>query len=90
MIARTDTRFHRGLTLPLSDVLRAWLRALHAMGEGARWTVWRWRQVRQTRKQLAALPEHLLKDIGLSRSNLISATLRRVREEEAVRRGACG
>jgi uncharacterized protein YjiS (DUF1127 family) len=60
---------------------------IHAMAEGARWALWRWRQVHQTRKQLFALPDHMLKDIGLSRSNLISATLHRVREEEAIRRG---
>jgi hypothetical protein len=32
----------------------------------------------------------MLKDIGLARSDLISATVRRVREEEAIRRAACG
>jgi len=36
------------------------------------------------------LPDHMLKDIGLSRSTLISATARRVREEETIRRAAYG
>ena len=59
---------------------------IHAMAEGARWALWRWRGA-SDQKQLFALPDHMLKDIGLSRSNLISATLHRVREEEAIRRG---
>ena len=63
-------------------------RAMHAVAEGARWAVWRWYQVRRTRKQLLALQDHMLRDIGLSRSDLVSATVRRVREEEAIRRGA--
>jgi uncharacterized protein YjiS (DUF1127 family) len=90
MIAKTDTRYHRGLALPHSDVLRVWLRALHAIADRVGWALWRWLQVQQTRKQLFALPDHMLKDIGLSRSNLISATLHRVREEEAIRRGFQG
>jgi hypothetical protein len=44
----------------------------------------------QTTRQLSALPDYMLKDIGLSRTMLISATMHRVREEEAIRRGANG
>jgi len=90
MIARTvtDTRYHQGFAQPRTDLPRAAVRTLHAMAERARWAAWRWYQVHQTRKQLFALPDHMLKDIGLSRSSLISATVHRVREEEAIRRGA--
>lgn len=75
--------FSPATTTSLAEVIRA-------MAERARWAVWRWRQVRRTREQLLALPDHMLQDIGLSRSDLIGATVRRVREEEAIRRGAYG
>jgi uncharacterized protein YjiS (DUF1127 family) len=51
-----------------------------------RWAIWRWYQVRRTTRQLSHLPDHMLKDIGLSRSMLISASMRRAREEEEIRR----
>ena len=63
---------------------------IRALAERASWAPWRWYQVHQTKSQLSALPDHMLKDIGLSRSMLISATRHRVREEEAIRRGAYG
>jgi uncharacterized protein YjiS (DUF1127 family) len=63
---------------------------IRALAEGARWALWRWYQVHQTTSQLRALPDYMLKDIGLSRSMLISATVHRVREEEAIRRAAYG
>jgi uncharacterized protein YjiS (DUF1127 family) len=90
MIARTvtDSRYSHGLTLPPADLLAAALRAIRAMADGARWAVWRWYQVGRTRRQLSNLPDHLLKDIGLSRMTLVGATMRRVHEEEAIRRGA--
>jgi uncharacterized protein YjiS (DUF1127 family) len=92
MIARTvaDTHDHQAFAQPHTDLLRAAIGAIHTMAERARWAVWRWRQVHQTTKQLSALPDHMLRDIGLSRSTLISATTRRVREEEAIRRAAYG
>ena len=91
MIARTVTgpRYHQGFAQPHADLPKAAMRAIQAMADRARWTAWRWYQVHQTRKQLFALPDHLLKDIGLSRSTLISATVHRVREEEAIRRSTC-
>jgi uncharacterized protein YjiS (DUF1127 family) len=92
MTARTvsHSRYSHGLMLPHADLLGAALHAIHAMAEGARWAVWRSYQARQTGRRLSALPDHMLKDIGLSRSTLVSATMRRVREEEAIRRGAYG
>ena len=91
MIARTvtDPRYHQGFAQPHADLPKAALRAIHAMAERARWAAWRWYQVHQTRKQLFALPDHMLKDIGLSRPMLVSATVHRVREEEAIRRSTC-
>jgi uncharacterized protein YjiS (DUF1127 family) len=91
MIARTvaDTRYHQGFAQPRTDLLRAAIRTIHAMAEHARWAAWRWYQAHQTRKQLFALPDHMLKDIGLSRPMLVSATVHRVREEEAIRRSTC-
>ena len=91
MIANTadGTRYRQDSAPARTASLVEVRRAIHTMAEPARWAVWRWRQVHQTRKQLFALPDHMLKDIGLSRSNLISATVRRVREEETIRRGAC-
>jgi uncharacterized protein YjiS (DUF1127 family) len=88
MIARTATesRYSHGLMLPHADLLAAALRAIRATADGARWAIWRWYQVRRTTRQLSHLPDHMLKDIGLSRSMLISASMRRVREEEEVRR----
>ena len=37
-------------------------------------------------RQLSHLADHMLKDIGLSRSILINASMRRAREEEEIRR----
>jgi uncharacterized protein YjiS (DUF1127 family) len=82
----TDSRYSHGLMLPHADLLTAAVRALHATIDGARWAIWRWYQVRRTTWQLSHLPDHMLKDIGLSRSMLISASMRRVREEEEIRR----
>ncbi|HEX5077911.1 MAG TPA: DUF1127 domain-containing protein [Geminicoccaceae bacterium] len=90
MIARTATirRFSHSVVLPHTDLLAAALGVLRTAIEGVRWTVWRQYQVRRTRRQVANLSNHLLDDIGLSRSMLLGATIRRVREEEAIRRGA--
>jgi uncharacterized protein YjiS (DUF1127 family) len=33
------------------------------------------------------MPDYLLRDIGLTRTDLMRATVRRVHEEEAIRRG---
>lgn len=33
-----------------------------------------WNRIRETRRQLADLPDYLLKDIGLSRSDIASVT----------------
>jgi uncharacterized protein YjiS (DUF1127 family) len=92
MIAKTadGARHHHAFTPARTANLDAVLRAVDALFERIRWAAWRWYQVQQTRKQLSALPDHILKDIGLSRPTLISATMRRVREEEAIRRGAYG
>jgi uncharacterized protein YjiS (DUF1127 family) len=90
MIARTATEGRDGhsLFVPHADLLAAAVRAIHATIDGARWAIWRWYQVRRTMRQLSHLPDHMLTDIGLSRSMLINASIRRVHEEEAVRRGA--
>ena len=88
MIARTgtDSRDSHSLMLPHADLLAAALRMIRAMADGARWAVWRWYQVRRTGRQVSGLPDHLLQDIGLSRTTILSATMRRVREEEGIRR----
>jgi uncharacterized protein YjiS (DUF1127 family) len=90
MIARTvtDGRDGHSLFVAHADLLTAAVRAIHATLDGARWAVWRWYQVGRTRRQISNLPDHLLKDIGLSRTTLVGATMRRVHEEEAIRRGA--
>jgi uncharacterized protein YjiS (DUF1127 family) len=82
----TDSRYSHGLMLPHADLLTAAVRALDAAIDGARWAIWRWYQVGRTRRQLSNLPDHLLKDIGLSRTTLVGATMRRVHEEEEARR----
>ena len=89
MIARTATirRFSHGVVLPHTDLLAAALGMLHAAIEGVRWGVWRRYQVWRTRRQVSNLSDHLLDDIGLSRPMLLGATIRRIREEEAIRRG---
>jgi uncharacterized protein YjiS (DUF1127 family) len=91
MFARTATvsPSSQGRMLPHGDLPAAALGTFHAMIDGARWAVWRWYQVRRTARQVSSLPDHLLKDIGLSRMTVLGATIRRVREEEAIRRGAC-
>jgi uncharacterized protein YjiS (DUF1127 family) len=88
MIAKTadDARYH-GSMPPATASLDAVLRPIEAMLERAWWAAWRWHQVRRTQKQLSALSDHMLRDVGLSRSTLMAATLRRVGEEEAIRRG---
>jgi uncharacterized protein YjiS (DUF1127 family) len=82
----TDSRYSHGLMLPHADLLMAAVRALDAAIDGGRWAIWRWYQVRRTRQQVANLPDHLLRDIGLSRTTILTATMVRVREEEEVRR----
>jgi uncharacterized protein YjiS (DUF1127 family) len=88
MIARTVTwsRDGHGLMVPHADLLTTAVRAIHATIDGARWAVWRWYRVHRTRRQVANLPDHLLRDIGLSRTTILTATMLRVREEEEVRR----
>jgi uncharacterized protein YjiS (DUF1127 family) len=88
MIARTvtESRDNHGLRLPHADLLTAAVRAIRATVDGARWAIWRWYQVRRTRQQVSLLPDHLLRDIGLSRTTVLTATMLRVREEEEVRR----
>jgi uncharacterized protein YjiS (DUF1127 family) len=88
MMARTATGYRpesgsaarAGPGVVLSGIL--------VLAQRAGWGLWRWYQVHQTTRQLSALPDHMLNDIGLSRSMLLSATINRVREEEASRRGA--
>jgi uncharacterized protein YjiS (DUF1127 family) len=80
----SSTHYHRSPTLPQAEP--AALRALRAMADQARWAIWRWHQVRRTSHRLARLQDHILRDIGLSRMSIESATQRRVREEEAFRR----
>jgi uncharacterized protein YjiS (DUF1127 family) len=90
MMARTADDFRQEPAPARSvspDVVPGMIRAL---AERAGWAFWRWYQVHQTTRQLSALPDYMLRDIGLSRSMLISATMHRVREEEAIRRGANG
>jgi uncharacterized protein YjiS (DUF1127 family) len=88
MIARTvtDGRDNHGLIVPHADLLTTAVRAIHTTIDGARWAIWRWYQVRRTRRQVAGLPDHLLEDIGLSRTTILAATMVRVRDEEEVRR----
>jgi uncharacterized protein YjiS (DUF1127 family) len=88
MIARTATesRYSHGLMVPHADLLTTAVRAIHATIDGGRWAIWRWYQVHRTRQQLSLLPDHLLRDIGLSRTTILTATMVRVREEEEARR----
>jgi uncharacterized protein YjiS (DUF1127 family) len=90
MMARTAACYRPESAPATSAGLGVALSTIRALSERARWALWRWYQVHQTRRQLFALPDHMLKDIGLSRSTLISATARRVREEETIRRAAYG
>jgi uncharacterized protein YjiS (DUF1127 family) len=88
MIARTATvrRSNHGIALPHIDLAAA-LGLILTMIEVARWAIWRWYQVRRTSRRVSNLSDHLLEDIGLARTTLFTATVRRVREEEAIRRG---
>jgi uncharacterized protein YjiS (DUF1127 family) len=88
MIARTATesRDGHGLMVPHAELVTTAVRAIHATIDGARWAIWRWYQVRRTRQQVSLLPDHLLRDIGLSRTTILTATMVRVREEEEARR----
>ena len=88
MIAKTvsHSRYSHDLALPHAELLQAALRTVHAMADRARWAIWRWYQVRRTSRQVAGLQDHILQDIGLSRMSILSATMRRVREEEEFRR----
>jgi uncharacterized protein YjiS (DUF1127 family) len=90
MMARTADGFRQEPAPARSVGPGVVLGMVRALAEGARWALWRWYQVHRTTSQLSALPDHMLKDIGLSRSMLIRATVHRVREEEAIRRGAYG
>jgi len=83
----TSTRFQDGLALPQAELAAA-LRAIRAAADRARWALWRWYQIRRTTRRLAGLQDHILRDIGLERSSIESATVRRVREEEKLRRFA--
>ena len=83
----TRTRAHAAWVAPHADLLAAALQALRAVIADARWAVWRWYQVHQTSRRVSNLSDYLLKDIGLARTTLFAATARRVREEEAIRRG---
>ena len=82
----TSTRLHDGPALPQAELAAAALHAIRATADRARWAIWRWYQIRQTSHRLAGLQDHILRDIGLSRSNIESATVRRVREEQELRR----
>jgi len=84
----TSTRLHDGPALPQADLAAAALCAIRAAADRARWALWRWYQIRRTAQRLAGLQDHILRDIGLSRSSIESATMRRVREEEQLRRFA--
>jgi uncharacterized protein YjiS (DUF1127 family) len=88
MFAKTATvgRSNPGL-LPHAGLPATALGAVHAMVERGRWAIWRWYQIRRTSRQVSRLSDHLLGDIGLARVDLVGATVRRVREEEALRRG---
>jgi uncharacterized protein YjiS (DUF1127 family) len=88
MIARTANGYRQQSASATSAGLGMVLATIHSLAERAGWALWRWYQVRQTTRRLSALSDHMLTDIGLSRPTLISATLRRVHEEEAIRRGA--
>jgi uncharacterized protein YjiS (DUF1127 family) len=81
MFAKTADRARddRGSTPAATASMDAALRAIYAMFERARWAVWRWHQAQQTEQQLSGLLDHMLKDMGRSRSGLIAATMRRVR-----------
>jgi uncharacterized protein YjiS (DUF1127 family) len=68
----TDSRSSHGLTLPHADLLAAALRAIRILADGARWAVWRWYQVGRTRRQVSNLPDHLLKDIGVTRRQALA------------------
>ena len=87
-LAAGDAVRHRSCSAPTTAprLLHRGERPRPAAIDGARWAIWRWYQVRRTTRQLSHLADHMLKDIGLSRSMLINASMRRAREEEEIRR----
>jgi uncharacterized protein YjiS (DUF1127 family) len=79
----TSTRYQQAPAQ--AEFAAAVSRALRG-ADRVRWAIWRWYQVHTTTRRLAGLQDHILRDIGLSRASIETATLRRVREEEALRR----
>ncbi|MEM7023280.1 MAG: DUF1127 domain-containing protein [Pseudomonadota bacterium] len=61
-------------------------RAVSKLASDAFWAVWRWYQVHHSTKVLSGLEDRILKDIGVPRSIIEGATVRRVAEEEMIRR----
>jgi uncharacterized protein YjiS (DUF1127 family) len=85
MTAKTVTSHQQGPALAQAELAAAVSRALRG-ADRVRWAIWRWYQVHTTTHRLAGLQDHILRDIGLSRESIESATMRRVREEEELRR----
>jgi uncharacterized protein YjiS (DUF1127 family) len=87
----TSTRYQQTPALSPAELVAAGLRAICGSADRARWAIWRWYQIRRTSHRLAGLQDHILRDIGLSRTSIQSATMLRVREEEEFRRrfGPC-
>ncbi len=84
----------RGLALPLvSGETPVRLRSvLHRVGHRL-WTAWRWRRLaRRTRRELEALSDRLLADVGIARADIPEIARRSayaaVSAEEAEVRGA--
>lgn len=76
----------RRLVAALADTFTLVARAARAVAENLGWSLWRRYQVRQTMRLLAQVPDHMLRDIGRTRMDLMGATVRRVLDEEATRR----
>jgi uncharacterized protein YjiS (DUF1127 family) len=85
MTAKTVTSHQQSPALSQAELAAVLSRALRG-ADRVRWAIWRWYQVHTTTQRLAGLQDHILRDIGLSRASIETATMRRVREEEELRR----
>jgi uncharacterized protein YjiS (DUF1127 family) len=90
MIARTanvglQQPSHR-LVQMLADALTLVFQGAAAVADDVGWSAWRWYQVRDTVKVLSHLDDHMLRDIGVTRASIASASASRVAHEETIRR----
>jgi uncharacterized protein YjiS (DUF1127 family) len=66
----------------LERAARPMLEALSAAVGRAASAVWRWRLINRDIRKLSRLDDHLLKDIGLHRSEIVASVHRRMAEIE--------